>query len=130
MELEGPMSLGELPKSRKHFLTPPFNEDRVKRPRAFWDASDSRIGAQEEWHLDSGGYDTQENNRTTESVPKQAQRPAARMICDNTNGFDDTMQLEISSTWHFRFKGSYGAFLVTLNALPNLERALNSGSAT
>jgi len=114
------MSLGELSKSRKHFLTPPINEDRVKRPRASWDDSDSGDGSQEERHdyrLGNGG--------TTESFPKQTQQPAANMICDNVYTFDDIVQLEISSTWQFRFKGSYGAFLTTLNTLSNLERALS-----
>jgi len=129
LQIEEAMSLRELRNSGKHFLTPPINEDRVKRPRAFWDDSDSRKALQEERHdncLDSGvEYDAQGNSRATESFPKQAQRPAARMICDNAYGFDDTVQLEISSTWHFRFKGSYGALLITLNTLPNLERALS-----
>ncbi len=112
---EDAMSLEELSGSRKHLLTPPINKDRVKRPRGLWDDSNSRDVSQGERN------DNQGNDRAAGTFRKQAQQPAARMLCDNS-----TVQLEIISTWHFRFKGNYDALSTTLRTLPYLEATLSS----
>lgn len=113
------MSFAELSRSRKHLLTPPINKDRMKRPRGLWDDSDSRDVSQDERNNDQG------NDRAAGSFRKQAQQPAARMLCDKTYDPDAIVQLEISSTWHFRFKGNYDALSTTLNTLPYLEATLS-----
>jgi len=120
------MSFGQLSRSRKHLFTPPINKDRVKRLRGLWDDSNSRNVSQEGWrdhclHNQGKRDDDQGNGKATGSFRKQAQQPAAR-IYDS----DAIVQLEISSTWHFRFKGNCDSLLTTLNTLPYLEAALSS----
>ncbi len=47
------------------------------------------------------------------------------MMCVEAYDSDAIVQLEISSTWHFRFKGNRDSLLTTLDTLPSLEAALS-----
>ena len=107
------MSSGDLSESRKHLLTPPDPQDRVKRLRT----------TQEHYHPLLTDSSEENENAFTDPAPQQARKSIAKTFCCYDLGAP--VRLEIRSAWEFRFEGTHALLLVTLNNLSILERSLS-----
>lgn len=125
MKLQESMSLGDLPECRKRPLSP-ITEDRAKRPRTIWDDGYSGNSGQKRPNCcPVDGDNAQGNKCTTQPFLQYTQQPTAKMVCGTAYDLNATVDVEITSAWQLRFKGSYAAFLTTLNHLSLLQTSLS-----